>query len=317
MTGDPLVSIVIPAFNAGPWIADAVESALAQTWRNIEVVVVDDGSTDGTSQIVESISDSRLRLFRQPNAGAAAARNHGMELSRGDFFQFLDADDMLGADKLSRQVDALEHAPRGSVASCAWGKFTATRASTVFEPEPVWAESDPVQWLIGSLSGGGMMQPAAWLVPREVAEAAGPWNETLSLHDDGEFFTRVLLAASRNVFVPEAEVFYREVSGSLSRRRGRAAITSAFAVCAARHRYLLAVADTRATRGALATQYAQFAYEFASAEPGLSAQAVAAIDTLGVRPKNHVGGNMFRVAATLLGFNAAQKLRRSILAHRD
>lgn len=310
------MSVIIPAFNAEQWVVEAVGSVTAQTWTNIEIIVVDDGSTDQTVDVVESIADSRLRIQQQPNAGAAAARNSGMRLSRGEFIQFLDADDTLGSDKLALQIEALRVAPQASVASCAWGKFVTTPAATVFSPEPVWTESDPVRWMIRSLDGEGMMQPAAWLTPRSVTNAVGPWDETLSLHDDGEFFARVLLASSRNVFVPAARVHYRTVAGSLSRRRSRAAITSAFSVCVARHRYLLAASDTQSARRAIATQYAQFAYEFASAAPDLSSRAIAAIDELGVRPNNCVGGGVFRAITALMGFAAAQRVRGSVSGSR-
>ncbi len=308
MTTEPLVSVIIPAFNAARWIERAVTSATSQTWQNVEVTVVDDGSTDDTAQIVETMNDLRVRLVRQENAGAAAARNLGLRNSRGDLVQFLDADDLLAPDKLALQIEALRQSPGGSVASCAWARFGTDPGSAVSVVEPVWTESEPIEWIIKSLSGGGMMQPACWLTPRAIAEQAGPWDETLSLHDDGEYFTRVLLESRMNVFVGATKVYYRDVPDSLSRRRGRDAIVSALAVCVSRHRHLLAARDSNAARRALATQYAQFAYEFGAAAPDLAAQALDAISRLGAQPLNEIGGGAFRTLAALLGFRTASAL---------
>ena len=154
-----------------------------------------------------------------------------------------------------------------------------------------------------------MMQPGGWLTPRSLIEAAGPWDESLSLHDDGEFFTRVLLRASENVFVPEATVFYRKVDGSLSRGRSRGAIESAFAVCRSRHKHLLEVRNDRRVRSALATQFAQFAYEFGEDAPDLAAQAIAAMRNLGTRPARKVGGRGFRFLAGGIGVAGALRVR--------
>lgn len=313
----PLVSIIIPAYNAEQWIAQSVASATRQTWKNVEIIVVNDGSSDRTEEIAGSTRDVRVTLVSQKNAGAAAARNRGLRESRGDFVQYLDADDVLGDDKVERQLNALSSSPASSVASCAWLRFSHEISAAEPLPEPVWTVADPVEWLVGSLGGGGMMQPGAWLTPRAVADAAGPWNESLTLHDDGEYFTRVLLASTRNVFVPEARVYYRDVEESLSRRRSRHAIESAFAVCKARARHLLAVKDSREVRRALATQYAQFAYENALSAPDLVGESLAAIEELGVSPNHTVGGGLFTLLDRIVGFPAAIHLRQSLREKRD
>jgi glycosyltransferase involved in cell wall biosynthesis len=311
---NPLVSVIVPAYNAERWIAHALSSVAGQTWEELEIVVVDDGSDDGTTGVVGAFADPRVRLVTQERRGAAAARNRGIRETRGTLIQFLDADDVLSPEKIERQVRALQSEPRDSLASCAWGRFSAGPETAHVRPEPVWTVSDPAEWLVTSLSGGGMMQPGAWLTPRALVDAAGPWDETLSLHDDGEFFSRVLLRASRNVFVSGATAYYRDLEGSLSRRRSRQAIESALAVCRLRERHLRAVRDDRAVRRALATQYAQFAYEFADAAPDLASQAIEAIRELGEKPARRVGGKLFRLAAATLGLDVALRLRSFRLA---
>jgi glycosyltransferase involved in cell wall biosynthesis len=304
-----LVSVIIPAWNVSPFVQSAIRSVLAQTYHEFEVLVVDDGSTDDTATSINAIRDARVRLIAQNHRGAAAARNRGLAEARGTFIQFLDADDLMGAEKIGRQMEVLGQAPAGSVASCAWAHYANDPRDAVVRPEPVWQVSNPVEWLTCSLSGGGMMQPGSWLTPRAVIEAAGPWDESLTLHDDGEFFTRVLLKATHNVFVTGATLYYREVAGSLSRARSRPAMESALAVCHSRQRHLLAAVDSPAGRRALATQYGQFAYEFGALAPDLNAQALREMHALGATPAPVIGGPSFRWLTRALGFPFAWRIR--------
>jgi glycosyltransferase involved in cell wall biosynthesis len=104
----PLVSVIIPAYNAQDFIAGAIQSVLQQTFQDFEIVVVDDGSTDGTVDALAPFRD-RVRYYRQPNAGPSAARNRGIASSTGKYIAFQDADDLWLPDKLAKQVDYLEH----------------------------------------------------------------------------------------------------------------------------------------------------------------------------------------------------------------
>ena len=106
----PLVSILIPAYNCGSWIAESLASAIAQTWPNKEIIVVDDGSSDDTQAIAASFASQGVRLHVQPNAGAAAARNQALALSSGEYIQWLDADDLLAPCKIESQMAVLQRA---------------------------------------------------------------------------------------------------------------------------------------------------------------------------------------------------------------
>ncbi|HNX04927.1 MAG TPA: glycosyltransferase family A protein, partial [Opitutales bacterium] len=109
----PLVSVVIPTFNRAALLVEAVDSVLAQSWRNVEAIVVDDGSTDGTQEVVAELlrgrwSGGMVRFVRQANAGASAARNLGLAQAQGKYVQFLDSDDILFPDKIAVQAAILE-----------------------------------------------------------------------------------------------------------------------------------------------------------------------------------------------------------------
>ena len=217
----PLVSILIPAYNAEKWIADTMRSALAQTWEPKEIIVVDDGSRDQTLAVARRFASESVRVITQENRGAAAARNKAFSLSRGDYVQWLDADDLLAPDKIERQMEALgpERNPRTLLSSC-WGEFMYRPQRARFITTDLWCDLTPTQFLLIKLGQSVFMQTAVWLVSRQSSEAAGPWDTTMLSDDDGEYFCRVLLASDHVRFVPEAKVFYR-VAGASSLRNVR------------------------------------------------------------------------------------------------
>jgi glycosyltransferase involved in cell wall biosynthesis len=212
----PLVSILIPAFNAGQWITETLRSAIAQTWDRKEIIVVDDGSTDQTLSIVRQFEPDGVRVVTQENQGAAAARNKASSLSQGDYIQWLDADDLLAPDKIARQIAVLnQHSSKRTLLSAAWGNFLYRYSRANFVPTALWCDLSPKEWLLRKMGQNLHMQTATWLVSRELTSAAGPWNTQLLGDDDGEYFCRVLLKSDGVRFVPEAKVYYR-ASGTSS-----------------------------------------------------------------------------------------------------
>ncbi len=212
----PLVSILIPAFNAQEWIADTLRSAIAQTWGRKEIIVVDDGSTDQTPTIARQFESDFLHVVTQKNQGAAAARNLAFSLSRGDYIQWLDADDLLAPNKITHQMDVLaQWRSKRTLLSAAWGHFLYRYYRAELAPTALWCDLSPVEWLVGKMGQNLFMPNATWLVSRELTESAGPWDTSLFVDDDGEYFCRVLLLSDGVRFVPEAKVYYR-ASGSSS-----------------------------------------------------------------------------------------------------
>jgi glycosyltransferase involved in cell wall biosynthesis len=205
----PLVSILIPAYNAERTIGETLRSALAQTWPNTEVIVVDDGSNDGTLAAARRFEGPYVKVVTQPNQGAAAARNTALFLSQGHYIQWLDADDLMSIDKVGSQVKALSGAGPRVLASSGWAYFRSRPDRAKFVPSALWESLDPVEWMIRKWEHNLHMQTATWLVSRELSEAAGPWNTRLLGDDDGEYFSRVLMRSSGIRFVPEARVYYR------------------------------------------------------------------------------------------------------------
>jgi glycosyltransferase involved in cell wall biosynthesis len=120
----PLVSILIPAYNAQRWLADTIESALGQTWPQKEIIVVDDGSRDQTLSVARQFASKNVFVVTQENQGGSAARNKAFALCQGEFIQWLDADDLLAPDKIAKQMEAWVKCPnKETLLSAAWGYF--------------------------------------------------------------------------------------------------------------------------------------------------------------------------------------------------
>lgn len=206
----PLVSILIPSYNAKEWIAETLHSALGQTWARKEIIVVDDGSTDGTADVARRFASKQVSVVSVENQGAAAARNRAFQLSQGDYIQWLDADDLLMEDKIERQLGTLQlDEDKPMLLSSPWAYFYYRTQHARFVHTPLCDDLTAVEWLLRKMGENLHMQTATWLTSRKLCEAAGPWDKRLMSDDDGEYFCRVLLAAGQSRFVPETGVYYR------------------------------------------------------------------------------------------------------------
>jgi glycosyltransferase involved in cell wall biosynthesis len=217
---EPLVSILIPAYNAESWIPETIGSAIHQTWNRKEIIVVDDGSTDQTLAVAKRFESSNVKVVAQSNAGASTARNKALSLSQGDYVQWLDADDLLECNKIAKQLEAARDLSRRTLLSSPWGRFMYRPRKAKFVPTCLWHDLAPLEWVLRHLEENVFIQPSAWLVSRELIEAAGPWNTQLSNNDDGEYACRTVLASDGVRFVPEAKTYYRTlIASSLSNNR--------------------------------------------------------------------------------------------------
>jgi glycosyltransferase involved in cell wall biosynthesis len=216
---DPLVTVIIPVYNAERYIATAIESIINQSYSNYELIVIDDGSTDNSFHIANQYQSAQVRIIKQQNKGASAARNQGLKLAKGEYIQFLDADDFLGKDKIKLQVELIylkeDFLALGPTAYFNDGQdpFNASIKHEWFSE----GSHSPIDFLVklygADLVGknyGGMIQPNSWLVPKVIIDRAGYWNENLSLDDDGEFFCRVILASKGILYAPQSLNYYRK-----------------------------------------------------------------------------------------------------------
>lgn len=212
----PLVSIIIPTYNRKHIIGETLGSVLAQTFLNWECIVVDDESKDNTEEFVQSYcrKDNRFKFYNRPASsknGASACRNYGLEKSRGRYIQFLDSDDVISKEKLEVQVEILEEDSQNSLATCAWGRFTADLGDAeVYHDFQSYNDFDNPLQLINALPNSlGFFPIHAYLIRRSIITKAGYWNEYLSLNDDAEFMIRVISNSDKICFASKALAYYR------------------------------------------------------------------------------------------------------------
>lgn len=186
----PLVSVIIPVYNGARFLREALESVFAQTYRPIEVIVVDDGSADDSGVIAQSFPE--VRYVRQQNAGVAAARNNAIQIARGEFLAFLDQDDLWTPEKLKVQVDHLLNNPELG--------YTLTQLQFFLEPGttlPPWFKKELLTtvhpgWVVGTL-----------VVRRTVFDQVGDFATEYSAANDSDWFFRAKAAEIPMVVVPE------------------------------------------------------------------------------------------------------------------
>lgn len=278
---DPLVSILIPAYNSGAWIRDTLISAVEQTWQNREIIVVDDGSTDDTRRIANLFRPNGVEVLYQPNRGASAARNSALSAASGDYIQWLDADDLLAPDKIARQMQAATDPM--TLISGEWSYFRYRISCAQSGASPLWNSLSPVEWLTRKLSLNLHMQPGSWLVSRELTEAAGPWDESLSHDDDGEYFARVIAKSNGVRFVAGAKCYYRQVGfSSLSHVAANSKkLESLFHSMSLHMRYLLLLEDSERTRQACVTYIRNWLHEFYPYRPDIAEQLKLITEEMG------------------------------------
>ena len=213
----PLVSILIPAYNAEETIAETLHSAVGQTWPHKEIIVVDDGSTDRTAEIASSFGPA-VTVVATENRGLSAAVNCAYAHSRGDYIQELDSDDILSPEKIERQLGTLSDGDsKLLLLSSPWAPFHYRTRNAPFIETSLCEDLTPVEWILRKMAQNLHMQNATWLMSRELAETAGSWDERLRYDQDGEYYVRVVKACTGIRFVQKAGVYYRNTRpGSIS-----------------------------------------------------------------------------------------------------
>jgi glycosyltransferase involved in cell wall biosynthesis len=307
-----LVSIIIPAYNAEPFISEAIRSATSQTWLNKEIIVVNDGSLDNTLAKANEFVSRGVKVISQINKGAGAARNRGYMESKGDYIQFLDADDMLAPSKIEMQLKQLHGLDGETICSGRWGLFYDDVGKAQFSPNALWGHFDSsVDWLLTAWTKQIWMHPSAWLTPRCLIEKAGLWNESLSLHDDGEFFCRILLKSKGVLFCDSAISYYRKgVRGSLSSITSDKAIESHSQICQLYEHHLLLVENSPRTRIACASNYLTFYYQHFPGNIEMRQSAYDSAKRLGGANVPSSGTELFHLVKKFVGWKLAKRFER-------
>lgn len=306
----PLVSVLIPCYNASAWVGQTLDSVLAQTYPRVEVIVVNDGSTDNSREVLARFESLGVRVIDQENRGQTAALNEALRHASGEFIQYLDADDLLAPDKIALQVDRLLH-HRDCVASAAWSRFRESTNEAVFRHHETDTDLEPVEWLVRNWhEGAGMMYPALWLLPRQLVGAIGPWDERLSLLNDTDYFVRAVLASKSVLFCGDARTFYRSgIAGSLSGMRSlKGWLSQEVVLFLCQHRLLLRE-DSERTRRVISLLWQRFAQSSYPYAPALANGALIRASALSPVQLPPDGGRFYKYVTRLTGWKLARCLQ--------
>ncbi len=187
MTSKPLISIIIPAYNAEKYLGRAIQSAITQTYENIEIIVIDDGSFDSTVGVARGFADQRMYYFRQENKGQGVARNRGIKESRGKYITFLDADDIYLPQKVERQTEFLEKNPDYKIVYCHTLHFYAANPGALFKKKCSHFSGDIFDKLLRS----PLINLNTAMFHREALEKIGGFNETRYWPEEWDLWLRL------------------------------------------------------------------------------------------------------------------------------
>ena len=207
----PTISVIVPAYNSATTIVETISSVLQQTFPDFELIVINDGSTDQTLELLSTVKDPRLKIFSYSNGGMSTALNRGITHAEGEFIAFLDHDDLWTADKLELQLAALQEHPEAGVAY-SWNYFMDEKGESFYAITPIFFEGNVYAQL---LVHNFIINGSNCIVRKQVVESVGEFDPAVGGSADWDYWLR-LAAHSSFVVVRQYQVFYRVSSGSMS-----------------------------------------------------------------------------------------------------
>jgi glycosyltransferase involved in cell wall biosynthesis len=314
-----LVSVIIPFFNCGSSLTRTIKSVMAQSYSPIEVIMIDDGSTDDSYSIAKNFECTNIKVFRQINLGASVARNLGIANASGTYFQFLDAGDVLSDNKIEIQVNALSRYKR-KLAVCDYAQFTndaELKMDVILDQSDfIYSTENPIDFLISLWGGYGNLNfipTNCWLVPRELIEMVGGWRNYRCPDDDGEFFARIILASNGIIHTENARNYYHIAfrgENQLSQNKNVKLLKNLILTIDLKHKYLEQKGGHKFLPIAIGSQYLRFAVFNYPQQIVLSKIAFRRYKKLNVKLKSPVLGGIFlECTKYLFGWRVARWLR--------
>ncbi len=309
---EPLVSIIIPVYNSEKYIKKTLQSCIEQTYKNVEIIVVNDGSVDDSEAIIFEIRDERLKYYSLSNNGPCSARNFGIERAVGELFQFLDADDILHPQKIEMQVNQyLAYGP-DYVFSGIMGNIIDDKKKLEKGFEFYYKDLKVADYFREMFSNFGKYYTTGiWLVSRKLIMKTHGWDEKVLLNNDGEYFSRLILLSEGIIFCPGAIFYYRrDVPLSVSKRFTSKKIYESWLYSYnsyVKYFQLTLDRDTarELSRKALSVYYCNSYPNY----PELLRECRTNIKRLGFKEPYAYGGNFFTQLSKFIGTEKALKLR--------
>tara|TARA_R110000868_G_scaffold9301_5_gene46708 strand:+ start:1858 stop:2943 length:1086 start_codon:yes stop_codon:yes gene_type:complete len=226
MLKTPLVSICIPLYNASEYIHETLTRILNQTYKNIEVVVVDDYSTDESYTIAKTFESNKIRVLKNKKKGGNAARNFAFQNSKGDYVKFMDADDYCSENMIKAQLERL--LKEGTNQTLVFSKLRVSYLDVFYDyPRDIDKDYEPgIELLVDIWRLKGYNCPHCYLLSRQLVEQTGGWNETILKNQDAEFFARVIALADKALSVPNEFAVWRQTGKGVSTNTSTEAINS-------------------------------------------------------------------------------------------
>ncbi|WP_207532702.1 glycosyltransferase family 2 protein [Desertivirga arenae] len=310
----PLVSFCIPCHNTERFVGETIECLLKQSYRNIEIVVIDDHSTDNSFSVIDSykkVYHDRIVLEKSLKKGASAARNQAYNLSKGDFVVFFDSDDLVNPHYVSEQLSALKYST-DSVVISKWGRFYDNDLNTYKEDLFIVKRNLSFhQWVLEHWTDvSHTTPPGRLLIPRKIIEVSGGWNEDLSLNDDFEFFTRIFCNSKNIIYNNDSTFYYRSGIGGLSSKKSDKAYFSYFqSIKISIEKTKETLGEENALRRAYANIWKMFIYEVYPRLPELTIIAENEIKQLGGATIKFPAGRKTKALVALLGWKVVKKIK--------
>ena len=317
------VSVLIPAYNAAEFISETLQSCLLQGQEYVkEIIVIDDNSTDDTSKIVQEIrnnNETKIQIIYKLNEskGACSARNKALKISSGEYIQWIDADDILGPRKIAKQYDSIK-SQKDTLAVCEWQRFNSMDGE-LFKREKFWLSTHQTSTPLSWIQNNPMTIPACWLGSKTIFQAAGEWDETLQINQDGEYFTRVVSKARGLVVSNSIRVLYRSGLNNSVSRMAPSKIPSLYKTTESYENVILEMSKSRESEIAVANMYQSYIYRSYPHHPELLSKANQKLNTL---PPPNIEPDMLispfsKWLASLVGWKMIVRMRliRSYLMH--
>lgn len=313
----PKVSILIPCYNSQDFIAETLDSCIQQTYSNIEIIIVDDGSIDNSIGIAKNYEnkDKRIKVIRQTNSGACKARNTALEYATGHYVMFLDADNIISANKIETQLEQLLLLNDNmAIATCPWDRFYKSIDEAKFPKLAVYRDYNiGFDLLLDLWNHAEMFETACYLISRAIAIKAGKWNERLHKNQDGEFFSRVLMLSTKVVFCRRAKLYYRTGEyDSVSKGNSKTKIESYLYSLILYKKNALTHENSNRVKKALAHNFSLLMYLYYAKYPDLCMNAKQELLDMGM----HVlpsGTKRAKIISRIIGVENFLKLRKLIL----
>jgi glycosyltransferase involved in cell wall biosynthesis len=305
----------MPCYNAEKYVGEAIESVLNQTYKNIELIVVNDGSTDQSGEILETYKARGVKVIEQKNRGQCAAANRALSESCGEYVKFFDADDILSPRIIEAQVERLA-GRKDAVASARWGRFYDDDLRTFrLNPEPVWKDMESTDWLVGGIMKcNAMMQCGLWLVPKSVLNKMGGSFEELTLTNEFECFCRILCAVNEVIFCPEGILFYRSgIRNSLSARKSDEALESEIQSVLKGTEHILKKRQDQVAHLACANAYQHLIYNVYPSHKKLRRILAKRVSECGGAKIKPSGGRIFNLFRLWIGWRLARIMQKAFI----